>query len=256
MTNYKLTVAFKGTRYHGWQVQNNALSVCEAFQDAIERAFGKRFEIKGCSRTDAGVHANGFVISMKMDNDYPDRSVTAALNVCMPQDIAVLKTEHVPEDFHPRYDCISKRYVYKLLDSPTKNPFWEGLALHCRQRIDLQRCNEAALHFIGEHDFSAFCAAGSSILPEERTRTVYKCGLSRQGDIVSLAIEGNGFLYNMVRIITGTLLEVSFGKREPSEIPDIIKSKDRARAGVTAPAYGLYLDSVTYPQSGRSDDAR
>ena len=244
MRNIKLTIAYKGTAYHGFQVQKNALSVAEVFQNAVEKVFGKRYDIKGCSRTDSGVHARGFVVCLKADTAIPCPNIVRALNVNLPDDIAVLACEDVAEDFHPRYSARGKRYLYRIWNAQSKNPFETHTALHQPRKLDVEKMNRAAQCFVGTHDFSAFCAAGGSV--EDKVRTIFSCNVTSQGNFVIISIEGDGFLYNMVRIIVGTLMEISFGSIEEQSLPNILASKDRSCAGATAPAQGLYLDEVFY----------
>ncbi|MEG0540910.1 MAG: tRNA pseudouridine(38-40) synthase TruA [Angelakisella sp.] len=244
MRNLKLTIAYRGTAYHGFQVQKNAISVTQVFQDAVEAVFGVRYDIKGCSRTDAGVHANRFVLSLICNEQIPCENVVRALNVNLPADIAVLSCVEEREDFHPRYDTTGKRYIYRIWNAPTKNPFEYDTSLHYTRPLDIAAMNAAAVHLLGRHDFSAFCAAGGKV--EDKVRTITDCTVTRQGNMVTLSITGDGFLYNMVRIIVGTLLEVSAGKLSPSDVPHILASCDRHRAGFTAPPQGLFLDDVFY----------
>lgn len=244
-----MTIAYRGTAYHGWQVQRNALAVCTVFQDALERVLGRRYDVKGCSRTDAGVHANGFVLAVRCPEDAPPaipcEALQKALNNVLPRDIAVLDCADAPDDFHPRYDCTAKRYLYKIWNSPVKNPFLEDLALQHRCVIDEGLADAAARQFVGRWDFTSLCAAGGSV--EDKVRTIYRCGVRREGRLVTLSVTGDGFLYNMVRILTGTVLEVCAGKLGTEEIPGILEAKDRSRAGPTLPPHGLYLDRVFYP---------
>lgn len=246
--NYKLTLAFCGTRYHGWQVQPNGITVSEVLQNSVEAVYGTRYDVKGCSRTDSGVHANGFVVLLSTRENIPPASLLRALNVNLPRDVAVLRCEEAPEGFHPRYSAKGKRYLYHLYDSPVRSPFWQDRMLHVPYPLDEDRMNVAAAYFLGTHNFSAFCASGGKIPEEERIRTITHCGVTRREDVVTLSITGDGFLYNMVRIITGTLLEVSRGKIAPEEIPEIIESRDRKRAGITVSPEGLYLDAVFYEE--------
>lgn len=249
MRNIRMTLAYRGTAYHGWQVQQNALSVCTVFQDGVERVLGRRYEVKGCSRTDAGVHANGFVLSLRCPEEEPPAipcgALQKALNNCLPRDIAVLDCRDAPPDFHPRYDCTGKRYLYKIWNSPVKNPFLEDLALQYRPHIDEALANEAAARFLGRRDFTSLCAAGGAV--EDKVRTITRCSLRREGELVILSVTGNGFLYNMVRILAGTILEVCYGRLAPEDIPGILDAKDRSKAGPTLPPHGLYLDRVFYP---------
>ena len=244
MTNYRMTLAFRGTRYHGFQVQDNAPTVCRAFQDAVEEAFGERYPVKGCSRTDAGVHAGGFVLSMRCPLTLSGTAMARALNNRLPGDISVLDCAPAPEDFHPRYSCWGKRYLYRIWNSESKNPFLEDLALQVRYNLREAEANRAAGAFEGRRDFSALSAAGGGV--EDKVRTIYDCRVERRGELVTLSVTGDGFLYKMVRILVGTVLEVCSGKIRAEEIPDILASGNRNRAGATAPPWGLCLDRVFY----------
>ena len=239
-----ITIAYDGRNYHGFQVQKNAASVAEVFQDAVEAVFKKRHPIKGCSRTDSGVHANMFCISMEVENPIPCEKVIPALNIKLPPDVSVLDCREVPEGFHARYDCEGKEYVYRILNRIPKDPFSHGLALHHPYRLDLERMNRACQGFLGTHDYSAFCSVGCDV--EDHVRTIHWAKVEREGDFVIFRVAGDGFLYNMVRIMVGTLLAVSRGAIEPEDIPDIIASRDRSRAGMTALPCGLYLNRVFY----------
>lgn len=249
MRNIKMTIAYRGTAYHGWQVQQNALSVCTVFQDALEGVLGQRYPVKGCSRTDAGVHANGFVLSVRCPEETPPaipcQALQKAMNDRLPRDIAVLDCADASDGFHPRYDCTAKRYLYKIWNSPVKNPFLEDLALQYRSVIDGELADAAARQFVGRWDFTSLCAAGGSV--EDKTRTIYRCGVRREDRLVTLSVTGDGFLYNMVRILAGTVLEVCAGRLRPEDIPGILQARDRSRAGPTLPPHGLYLDRVFYP---------
>lgn len=248
MRNLKLTIAYKGTAYHGFQVQKNAVTVAEVFQDAVEAVFGTRYDIKGCSRTDAGVHASAFVLSLRINEAIPCGNILKALNSKLPADIAVLHCEEAAEDFHPRYSAIAKRYSYTIFNNAVRSPFAAETSLHLPRPLQVEQMNAAAGLLVGYHDFSAFCAAGSSV--EDHRRTVTKCEVTAQGDIVTLNITGDGFLYNMVRIIVGTLIEVGYGRLQPQEVAGILAGCDRSRAGATAPAHGLRLEQVYYQVGG------
>lgn len=242
--NLLLTLRYQGTNYHGFQVQKNACTVAEVLQDALEAVLGKREDIKGCSRTDSGVHANMFCVSVHTERKIPCQSLVRALNVKLPYDIAVTACCQVPDDFHARYDCKGKRYIYRIHNSEVKDPFGWKLAYDYRYPIDVALCNRACQDFLGTHDFSAFCSAGSSV--EDHVRTITACGMYREGEEVTFFVEGDGFLYNMVRIMVGTVLEIAAGIKAPDCIPEILSGRDRSAAGFTAPAWGLYLDKVFY----------
>ncbi len=244
MRNFLLEISYNGKNYHGWQVQSNAVTVQEKLQDAIESVFGSREDIKGCSRTDSGVHANMFCCNFKTDKNIPAEKISDALNANLPNDISVKACREVPLDFHARYDCKGKEYVYRIWNGKTRNPFLDKLCCFYKYDVDVELLNNEAKSFIGKYDFSAFCATGSSV--EDKVREIYSFDVSRCGEEVLFTVRGNGFLYNMVRIMVGTLLDISSGKISPGTICDIIKSGDRSKAGFTAPAEGLYLNSVYY----------
>lgn len=239
-----LTVQYRGTKYHGYQVQPNGITVAEVLQDAVQKIFGKRLDIKGCSRTDAGVHANGFRMSFYTTSGIPCDAVVRAMNVNLPDDVAVTDCREVPLTFHPRYCCTGKRYLYRIYNSLVKNPFLTDLALCYRYPLHEKQMDDAAQYFLGTHDFKAFCSAGSKI--EDTVRTITAASVTREGRMVTISVTGNGFLYNMVRIMVGTLLDVSRGAFAPEDIAKILDSQDRSAAGATAPPHGLYLDEVFY----------
>lgn len=251
MRRLLLTIRFDGTRYHGWQVQKNAVTVQQKMQDAIEKVTNVRSGVTGCSRTDAGVHARMFCCTFDTQSLLSGDSMISALNANLPNDIAVYRCNEVPSDFHPRYSALGKRYRYYIWNSPARNPFWENYSLHLRRQLDHELLNRAASLFLGKHDFASFCAAGSSI--KDTVRTISRCSVERDGELVVFTAEGDGFLYNMVRIMVGTLLEIASGKRTADCIPDVIAAKNRDCAGATVPAKGLFLDEVFYPQEFLKD---
>ena len=245
MRNVLMSLCYDGTNYHGWQVQKNAVTVQEVFQGALARLLGEDVDIKGCSRTDAGVHANMYCVSAKIDSKIPCDRLKMALNRFLPRDIAVTGAVEVPLDFHARYSCSGKEYVYKIWNEPVRNPFWHGRAFHYWYHLDVEKLDSAAKNFIGTHDFTSFCTLDKRN-PENMVRTVKAFSVERNGGLVEMRVTADGFLYNMVRIMVGTLLRVAMGRIEPQEIPDIISAKDRAKAGPTAVAHGLYLNRVFY----------
>lgn len=236
------TIKYDGTGYHGWQVQSNAVTVQEVFQNAVEKVFNKRLDVKGCSRTDSGVHANMYCVSLDCESDISCENAVLALNTYLPSDIAVISCSEVSDDFHPRYNCKSKQYVYKIYNGKIRNPFCRNYAYYYRYNIDADLLNSAAQSFVGTYDYAAFCSVKSDV--EDTVRTVYSASVKREGDYVIFTVEADGFLYNMVRIMVGTLLFVNEGKID--SIKEVIKSKDRKRAGKTAPPQGLYLNKVSY----------
>jgi len=242
--NLLFTLKFSATNYPGIQVQKNAITVCEVFQDAVEKVFGTRGDIKGCSRTDAGVHAQMYCASMQTSSGIlPERAVFA-LNQHLPDDIAVMDCREVPLDFHARYSCTGKEYIYKVYNSHIKDPFSPQFRYRFGYHLDETFLNTQAEHFVGTHDFAAFCSKGSDIT--DTVRTIYSAKVERDGEEVRFVVSGNGFLYNMVRIMAGTLIYINAGRLQKDRIPAIISSKNRSNAGKTMPAHGLHLNKVFY----------
>ncbi len=244
MRRLLLTLRFCGGAYHGWQVQKNAVTVQQRVQDAVEAVFGVREDLTGCSRTDAGVHANMYCCCFCTASAMPCEKIICALNAFLPKDIAAYDCREVAEDFHARYSCVSKEYIYKIWNAKHRNPFSEGRYLWWKYPLNEKMLNDEAKAFIGTFDYKGFSSAGSSV--EDTVRTVKSFSAERNGDEVIFRVEADGFLYNMVRIMAGTLLDISSGKIPAGELRDIILSCDRSRAGVTAPAHGLYLNRVNY----------
>lgn len=245
MRNLLFNISYKGTRYHGYQVQENAHTVACEIQNAIERILNKREGIVGCSRTDTGVHANEYYFNMKTESKISVDKLKYALNSLLPSDIAINSCREVPIDFHARYLAVGKEYIYKIINTPVKNPFMEDTALHWKYEMDLDRLNNAAAYFVGTHDFKSFCSKSDV---EDTVRQIYYARFHREGDMVIFTIRGNGFLYKMVRTVVGTLLGVSAGRFEPEDIKRIIDGKNRELAGKTAQPHGLYLNRVFYDE--------
>lgn len=245
MRNLLLTICYDGTNYHGWQVQKNALSVQQVFQEAAAKVLGIRPDVRGCSRTDSRVHASEYCVSFLTERDIPCGRLVGALNRYLPEDIAVLSCREVPAGFHARYSCRGKEYVYRIWTDPVRNPFLRGRAFHYWRPLDLERLNSAASFFAGPHDFTSFCAPDARE-KGNRTRTVIKSEWTRQEKTVYFTVSADGFLYHMVRIMVGTMLWAAEGKLEPDDMERILLAKDRRAAGPTAPACGLYLNRVFY----------
>lgn len=244
MRNLLLTIAFDGTNYHGWQVQKNAITVQEVLQRAINKIVGHTVDVKGSSRTDSGVHANMFYVSFKTYSDIETERLLFALNMYLPRDIAVKACEEADADFHARYSAVAKQYVYKIWNSKVRNPFLERYSLHYRYPIDVEVLDRAAKGFLGTHDFASFCSIRTDT--PDTVRTVRRSEVVRNGELVEFIVEADGFLFNMVRIMVGTLLFVAQGKIAADDIRKIILLKDRTKAGPTAPAHGLFLNKVFY----------
>lgn len=245
MRNLLLTISYRGTDLHGWQIQDNAVTVQEVFQNALYEIIHERPDIKGCSRTDSGVHANMYCVSMKITHPIAEDRLMMAMNRYLPMDVVVTSAREVDDDFHARYSCKGKEYVYKVWNSRVRNPFLNGLALHYRYDIDVEALNREAQAFVGTHDFTSFCTLDKRE-KGDFTRTVEYFRVERSGDLVTFTVAADGFLYNMVRIMVGTLLAVQQGRIPSDSIADIIKSENRKKSGPTAPACGLYLNRVFY----------
>ena len=248
-----LKISFVGTKYNGYQVQPDKPTVQREMNDAAYRIFGFDCDIVGCSRTDSGVHANEFFVCVSkkgensLDCTIPMDKVPLAFNSVLPDDISVIEAKMVENEFHPRYDVKYKEYIYKIWNNPIKNPFYADRAYHIPQRYSdeiIEKMNEAAKRFCGKHDFCAYMAQGSKIV--DTTREIKYAEVCRYGEQIIFRVAADGFLYNMVRIMTGTLLLVAQGKIDPCDIDRITESKDRKNAGSTVPACGLYLNRVEY----------
>ena len=245
MARILLTLRYDGTAYHGWQVQPNGITVQQTLQDAIQAVTGVRAGVTGCSRTDAGVHADMFCCAFDTESPLRGDKLCSALNYHLPRDISVYEAREVDEEFHPRYHAAGKRYVYRIWNGTQRHPIYSRYAIHQRKPLDVEGMNRAAGDFVGRHDFAAFCGAGSDVQGTTE-RTIRACSVTRQGDLVLFTVEGDGFLYNMVRIMVGTLLEMEAGRLPMDGIPAILAGCDRQKAGPTAPAHGLCLDHVFY----------
>lgn len=256
MRNLKVFIAYNGAAYHGFQRQDNALSV----QEVVEKSIGKLLKISppviyGCSRTDTGVHAQRFCFNVHIDSKIPCDGFIKGMNTLLPNDIAVLSCEDVDEDFHARYCTKAKEYVYLINTKPNRDVFLQNLAYHYPYKLDIDKMNAAAKLFIGEHDFGGFCRAEGKARVKSTMRIIYALDVSRNNGICEIRIRGNGFLYNMVRIVAGTLIYVSEGKRTLDDVKNAIETGERTFAGVTLPPDGLYLNEVFYnePQDNASE---
>lgn len=250
MRNLLFKIAFDGSSFHGWQQQENARSVQDELKTAWKRLTGEAPNIIGCSRTDAGVHANEFYFNTRTESAIPTDSFPIALaSAKLPGEISVYSCEEVPMDFNARFDCVRKEYEYIIENTDIPSPFLYKRALNYKYSLDEKILDDAAQNFVGTYDFSAFCASGAQV--KSKVRTVYEAHVLRDGDLIKFRVCGNGFLYNMVRIMAGTLIYVANGKINAQDIPAIIESKDRTKAGITAPPDGLYLNKVFYDGGGQ-----
>lgn len=254
MQRIKLILEYDGSGYHGFQVQKNAHTVQAELEQAISRLNGEKTAIMFAGRTDAGVHAMGQVVAFDSASSIPPDKWQFALNSFLPPDIRVHQSGLTRPDFHPRFDALCKRYRYLIYRNQAESVFYRDRALINDEKLDLAAMNEACAFILGRHDFRSFCASGSSV--KTYKRTVYHCILRENGSLLQFEIEADGFLYNMVRIIVGTLLNVGRGIYPARAMQDIITSHDRSQAGPTAPPQGLYLLQVTYPEEGEDDSTQ
>lgn len=247
MRNLMVKIKYDGRDFCGWQVQNDMRTVQSVFQAVLREILKEKVPIVGCSRTDSGVHANEFCVSFHTGSLIPCEKLPLALNAKLPHDIAAFDCVEVSDDFHARYSCRGKQYRYLILNAPLRDPFWHARALWYKYPLKAELMDSQAADYLGTHDFSAFCSANSDV--RDKVRTVTQCEVRRlpeNKDMIEFTVTADGFLYNMVRIMVGTLLQISAGRMERDTIPSIIASKDRNRAGFTADACGLYLNKVLY----------
>ena len=244
MRNFKVTIWYCGSAYHGWQRQNNSLAVQEVFEKALSDLLGEKTEVIGCSRTDAGVHAREYVLNFFTNSTITCRGIVFGMNSRLPDDIGVKTCEEADEKFHARFDCAGKEYEYVIHNSEYKNPFLMNTAYRSWYPIDEKRLDAAAKVFIGQHDFKSMCCADCD--KQNTVRTIFSFDVRREGELVKFRVSGDGFLYNMVRIMVGTLLFVNEGKLKESQLGEISQSRDRTKAGRTVPPQGLYLNKVFY----------
>jgi tRNA pseudouridine38-40 synthase len=246
-----LTIAYNGTNYCGWQEQDNGISISGTVKTALRSVLNCNFTLLGASRTDSGVHAIGQRAHLNLAHPpkIPLDKLPRVINSALPKDIAITAAKEVPDDFHPIWDAKSKTYIYKIFNSPHRNPLLWPYTAFVPAPLGIEAMQKAARYFLGKHDFAAFCAAGSSA--KTTIREIYHLNINaqninEQGNLIEISINGNGFLYNMVRIIAGTLNDVGLGKIRSDDIPAIIHSKDRTKAGKTMPACGLTLLEIFY----------
>ena len=244
MRRILLVVSYDGTNYHGWQLQKNAVTIEGKLNDALKSLTGEDIQVIGASRTDAGVHALGNIAVFDTESKIAGEKFVYALNARLPDDIVIQDSKEVEKDFHPRHRACRKTYEYTILNRSFPLPEYRNSAMFCYGTLDVEKMKEAVEKFVGEYDFAAFCAAGAQV--ETTVRRIYDASVKREGEKILIRITGNGFLYNMVRIIVGTLLEVGRGKILPEEIEEIIASKSRNQAGPTAQAKGLKLLEICY----------
>lgn len=245
MRNIKLTIEYDGKEFNGWQKQPNKLNIQGTIEQAIKTITGEDVDLQASGRTDAGVHALGQVANFKTNSNIPIEKMSIAINCNLKKSIRIVKAEEVEERFHSRLSCKRKTYRYIINNSEIPSAIYRNLETHIPYKLDIEKMKQAVKYFEGEHDFKAFKASGTS--SKSSIRTIYKAEVIKMpNNRIYIELTGNGFLYNMVRIIAGTLVDVGTGKIKPEDIEKIIESKDRTNAGKTLPPQGLYLVCVNY----------
>lgn len=244
MRNIALKLKYDGSAYHGWQVQKTEVTVAETLEKALSKTCGHAVRVVGCGRTDAGVHALNYCANFRTDSRIPADRLPLAVNARLPMDIAVTDACEAPEDFNAIGSCVKKEYVYKILNSRIRDPFLEKRVCFYPSPLDIGLMRRAAAAFEGTHDFAAVRSLGTET--KTTVRTVYWCRAEKQGEVITVSVCADGFLYNMVRAIVGTLVYASYGKLLPEDIPALLETGDRRLTGPTMPPQGLYLNRVWY----------
>lgn len=244
MKRIKLIISYDGTNYCGWQIQNNGITVEQVLNEKLTELLREPITVIGASRTDSGVHALGNVAVFDTNTKIPPEKISFALNQRLPEDIRIQDSCEVAADFHPRYCDTRKTYVYRILNRTFEDPTTRLYTHFCYFKLDLGKMQQAAAYLVGEHDFASFCSARGQALTT--VRTIYALDVDKQGDVITIRITGNGFLYNMVRIIVGTLLKVGMGVYPPAHVQEILEAKNRSMAGPKVEAKGLTLVEIAY----------
>lgn len=244
LKNVKLEIQYNGANYFGWQKQRNHISVQEVLEKTLSKLLQEHIEVTGCSRTDSKVHAIKYVCNFTTNTNIPCNKIKYAVNPLLPDDIVVLNSMKVDEMFHSRYSCVGKTYIYKILNREVRPVFKREGIYHYKEQLCIDKMKAASKFFVGTHDYNAFKSSGSSV--KTTIRTIQSINITKQKDEILIQVTGDGFLYNMVRIIVGTLIQVGINKIEPEYIQTILKNRDRKLAGPTAPAEGLYLKEIYF----------
>lgn len=244
MKRVRLVVAYDGTNYCGWQIQPNGVTIESVLNQHLSALLKEEITVTGASRTDSGVHSLGNVAIFDTNTRIPAEKISFALNQKLPEDIVVQDSKEVPLDWHPRYQKGKKTYEYRILNHTFRNPTRRLDTYFYHHKLDAQAMQRAADYLVGEHDFKSFCAIGAQV--KTTVRTIYDCKVLKEGNIITIRVTGNGFLYNMVRIIAGTLIKVGAGDITSESILDILAACDRSKAGPTAPAHGLTMIGIEY----------
>lgn len=245
MKNYKLLIQYDGGRYKGWQRLNKGENTIQGkIENVLSELVGKKIEIVGCSRTDAGVHALAQIANFKVNENLSESDIKNYLNKYLPQDISIREVTAVSENFHAQYNAKDKTYLYKIWNEEVINPFMRKYSMHVKEKLNTSRMKDACQYFIGEHDFTAFSNAKSK--KKSMVREIHSIDLEENAGIIQIRVQGNGFLYNMVRKIVGMLIEVGLGEIAADNVPKILNSKERSQVGCLADAGGLYLEKIDY----------
>lgn len=244
MKRVKMIVAYDGTNYKGWQVQPNGITIEEVLNRKLSELLGEEIVVTGASRTDSGVHSLGNVAIFDTKTRMPADKIAFALNQRLPEDIVVQGSCEVASDWHPRYQNSRKTYEYRIMNRTFRMPTRRLDTYFYHYPLDVEKMGRAAAYLVGEHDFKSFCAIGAQV--KTTVRTIYACDVWKENDIITIRVTGNGFLYNMVRIIAGTLIRVGGGEWEPEHMLEILDACDRSAAGPTAPAHGLTMMGIEY----------
>lgn len=244
MRNIALIISYDGAGYFGYQIQDGFITIQQVMEECISKMTKEKATVYGCGRTDTGVHALNYLMTFKTNSTVPTDRIPYALNAYLPDDITVKQAFEADEDFHGRFSVKRKTYVYRILNTEFADPFRAKYTWHYKYSLDIEKMKEAASYIVGEKDFICFMASGGQV--KTTVRNVDELNIEKEGDEIVITISSNGFLYNMVRIITGTLVYVGCGKLQPADLTEIINSKDRRKAGITAPPNGLYLKNVEY----------
>lgn len=240
----KLVVAYEGTNYCGWQIQPNGITIEQVLNETLSFLLGEEITVTGASRTDAGVHSLGNVAVFETHTKMPAEKISFALNQRLPEDIVVQESCQVPEDFHPRFSKSRKTYEYRILNCRFRQPLERRTSYFYHYPLDVSAMQKAAAYLVGEHDFTSFASVHAQT--NTYVRMIYALDVVREGDMIRIRVQGNGFLYNMVRIIAGTLIQVGAGIKKPEDMESILAGKDRELAGPTAPAHGLTMIGLEY----------
>ena len=237
-------MAYRGTAYHGFQRQENAVGIQNVLEEKLSALTNSAVKLNGCSRTDAGVHAREYCFSFETEHTIPCANIVRGINSLLPDDLAVLSCEEAPADFHARYSCKGKEYLYLILNRREKDPFLADMALHYPYELDTELLARAAQDFIGRHDFTSFC--GTANQKSDSFRTIEYFRIEKSENLVKLLVKGDGYFYNMFRIMVGNLIFINEDKLSADSVPRILAARDRNLAGKTVPAHGLYLNKVYY----------